>query len=162
MENISLKSKPKDGDYLKLITENGIRVVIYKDTEKDGAIVTYAGGLINGGTHLTIGISRGWGYTKEYNKANDLDKMYFNERLEKEFGVKWNKKYKCFDVIYKRVKLGMKYFYVDHTLSIVSKNDYRDELDNMLFDIGNYFIVRKKAEEYADKIGLVFKDSKHF
>lgn len=93
--DIEFKEPFKDGDFL--YNDHTRVAVIYKETNIDGGIISYAGA---GSSIVTIKTDTGWGYTKEFRLATPKEKDNFLEQLEKEFRKKWNPEKKCFEDIY--------------------------------------------------------------
>lgn len=76
----------KDGDILSRSNNLGITIVIYKETNADGGIISYAG---IGDNIVTCTTGLGWGYTEDYNYATKEEKEYLIKRLKEE-GKYWD------------------------------------------------------------------------
>lgn len=100
--------------------------------------------------------------TRGVRYATEEEKYLFLERLEKECLKRWNSEKKCLEDIRWRAKKGSKYYRVatsgvfeveecEETCSSISYLDY---------SCGNYFRTKEAAEEVADQIKEIFKNSK--
>ena len=83
--------EPQDGDVLS----DGLHVIIYAETEKGGAIVSYAGA---GASHTTMEKRTGWGYTRNFRPATDEEKQRLFDALAKA-GKRWNAEKKVIEDI---------------------------------------------------------------
>ena len=90
------KFHPNDGDFL-VDKIYGCITIIYKSTNEDGAVISYAG---LGSCYATKETKVGWGYTNDFRFATPEEKAAFLERLEKECHKKWNPEKKCLEDIY--------------------------------------------------------------
>lgn len=90
--DISDKFEPKDGDFLT--REKDSIVVIYKDTDYSGGVVSYAGGCCKSEGHISTRTDTGWGYTEDYRLATFSETFDFLVRLENEYGKAWDSKNK--------------------------------------------------------------------
>lgn len=90
--DIADKFEPKDGDFLT--REKDSIVVIYKDTDYSGGVVSYAGGCCKSKGHISTRTDTGWGYTENYRPATFSETFDFLVRLENEYGKAWDSKNK--------------------------------------------------------------------
>lgn len=76
---------PKDGDFL--YNDHTKVMVIYKETTKDGDIISYIG---SGKYITTFEVGSGWGCIREFRLATPEEKEDFLNRLKNKYNKKWN------------------------------------------------------------------------
>lgn len=101
-----------------------------------------------------INITRGVRY------ATPEEKDLFLERLEKECGKRWNAETKELEDIRWRAKKGETYFYVNNCALVTTHGETFDMIDNIRYDLCNYFRYYEAAQKVADQIKEIFKNSK--
>lgn len=153
------KFEPKDGDFL--VSSYG-KVFIYSENPaKDNSTYSaYCGEGRIGNLHTEF--SYQWINKKGCRFATPEEKAAFLERLEKECYKRWNAEKKCLEDIRWRAEKGESYYYISITLGIdISKdNDVRGNFSEMRHKSNNYFRTYKAAQEVADQIKEIFKNSK--
>lgn len=148
------KWEPKDGDFVS--TDDGI-VAIYADTNKSGGIISYAG---CNSYFLTTKKDAGWGYTRYFHPATEEEKQRLLDKL-KEAGYRWNPEKKEVEKIprWRAIKGGF-YYCLNDFLDVIKTSEPNDMLDNVRYNLGNYFRTREAARKVADEIREIFKNSK--
>ena len=147
------KYVPKDGDVVACVGA----VAIYAGTNENGELKTYC--AFNG-MYLCIKMSDGWGYTSDYRPATEAEKQRLFDALAKH-GKRWNAEKKCVENLPRwRAQLDEEYYFVDNDCFVADTKDIHIELDNLMYEIGNYFRTREAAEKVAGQIRDIFKNSK--
>lgn len=152
------KFEPKDGDFL--MGELTEAVIIYKSTDIDGGVVSYAGGTLVKNTHISLRTDCGWGYTDSYRYATEEEKSAFIERLEKELHKRWNPETKQLEDIRWRAKVDEGYYFINDQLEISRTNDGKYTIDEKRHQAGNYFFNPGAAQKVIVQIKDIFKNSK--
>ena len=148
------KYVPKDGDVVSCKKT----IVIYAGTNETGGIMTHA--ALHEQRLQTVVSERGWGYTSDYRPANEAEKQLLSNALAKQ-GKRWNAEKKCIEDLPRwRAQLDKEYYFVDNDCSVADTKDIYIELDNLMYEIGNYFRTREAAEKVAGQIRDIFKNSK--
>ena len=148
--------EPKNGDIV--IDDLGV-IAIYKSTNADGGIITYAGYWHENG-NLTTSINTGWGRTKDFRPATEEEKQRFFDVLAKK-GYRWNAKNKCIEDLPRWRQLpNENYYLISSTLTVDCQPEIGYSVDNERYSIGNYFKTREAAERVAKEIRGIFKNSK--
>lgn len=135
--DVELEEKyiPKDGDFL--YKEPSI-VVIYKETDTEGAIISYAGG---GKNVTTLETRNGWGYTRDFRLATPEEKEDFLDMLKNKYNIRWNAKKKCLEDIPKFgdiVKVISSWGSVrNYMICIMPDKDIPEEDTSAFYDIYN-------------------------
>ena len=151
---IEKKYEPKDGDIVSCKEV----IVIYAGTNENGGIMTYA--ALHGQRLQTVVSERGWGYTSDYRPAAEAEKQRLFDALAKQ-GKRWNAEKKLVEGLPRwRAQLDKEYYFVDNDCSVADTKDIYIELDNLMYEIGNYFRTREAAEKVAGQIRDIFKNSK--
>ena len=145
----------KDGDViLVFIKSDGIIkrwTCIYRDITS--TILSCYGGIApNGYTYTTPG---GMFHTYEILSISlcteeEKDKML--KTITKDRNVIWNAETKKFENIRWRAKKNERYWYVDEGLTVCQYVDRKDDIDECLFSVNNYFQTKELAEAAANKI----------
>lgn len=145
----------KDGDViLVFIKSDGIIkrwTCIYRDITS--TILSCYGGIApNGYTYTTPG---GMFHTYEILSISlcteeEKDKML--KTITKDRNVIWNAETKKFENIRWRPKKDERYWYVDECLNVWQHVDRKDDIDECLFSVNNYFQTKELAEAAANKI----------
>lgn len=83
--------------------------------------------------------------------ATEEEKQTLVYALEKE-GYSWDAEEKRIEKILPRQKNNSTYYYIGNELKTVYTTENGRPIDYANYAIGNYFLTREEAEEYADKI----------
>ena len=176
----------KNGDRVKVITENGNIVFDSKEPEFK------RGDVVKSNSDDTFGIVdevRGYADNDKrvillcfYNKKNDyvkkcddfcfdIDSMHLATEDEKQQlydamqakGYKWNDKKLCIEKVSPRAKRGDWYLYIDYSYDecrwkAVSSIDFRRRLDDVRYKNNNYFIDDREACKYAHEFNRMLKE----
>lgn len=88
----------------------------------------------------------------QYSSVDDAECLLFPSKEERT----WE------DFQVDRVKRGKYYYLIDtrNDFEIVKHIDVRDEIDDELFALGNYFFTREEAVEFAKKVKSLFLERK--
>ena len=153
--NLEQKYVPKDGD---IVSCNGI-IVIYAGTSETGGIKTYA--ALHGQRLQTVVCEKGWGYTCYYRPATEAEKQRLFDALAKH-GKRWNAEKKQIEDLPRwRAERAACYFFVNiPKCEVGCIHDYFYAVDNLNYNVGNYFRTREAAEKVASQIRDIFKNSK--
>ena len=150
----------KDGD---IVTCGSLfansTVAIYANTGKEGNIETHAV-LSRTGALVTEYSEAGWGFTRNYTPSDEKDrKRLFDVLAEK--GLRWNAEDKKLVKLprWRAEEYGM-YFFIFGNLTIVKSIELKDDYDESLYQVGNYFKTKEAAQEVAEQIREIFKNSK--
>lgn len=98
--------------------------------------------------------------TRAVRYATEKEKTNFLERLKKECGKRWNEETKELEDIRWRAEKGEIYFYVDNCALVTTHGETFDMIDNIRYDLCNYFRYYQSAQKVADQIKEIFKNSK--
>ena len=153
------KWEPQDGDFLT--DKRDGTVVIYKSTQENGGIVTYAGYLHGFGyENLTTETSLGWGFTRNYHPATAEEKAKLLGKLKIE-GYIWNPNKKELERLPRwRALSGENYYLIGSELTVDYQSEIGHVVDDNRYNAGNYFKTREAAECVAEQIREIFKNSK--
>lgn len=152
------KFEPKDGDFCA--TDNGC-IFIYNSNYKlrSNYLLGYYVG-IDCYNDITINEDNRFGFSNEVRCATPEEKAAFLSRLEKECGKRWNPVTKNLEDIRWRAKKGETYFYVDNCALVTTHGETFDMIDNLRYELGNYFRYYESAQKVAGQIKEIFKNSK--
>ena len=156
------KFEPKDGDILygDSITKN---IIIYKGTNKLGAVRSYAGLVLFLGETLSIPNESytGFGYTKDYTRyATEEEKQLLFDKLSEE-GYRWNAEKKELEKLSRwRADANQYYFYITSKLEVGIEDEVFYSIDNARYNSCNYFKTEEAAERVVKQIRGIFKNSK--
>ena len=153
--NLEQKYVPKDGDVVCCMDI----IVIYAGTNENGSIRTYA--ALHEQRLQTVISERGWGYTENFSPATDTEKQRLFDALAKE-GKRWNAEKKQIEDLPRwRAERAACYFFVNiPKCEVGCIHDYFYAVDNLNYNVGNYFRTREAAEKVAEQIREIFKNSK--
>ena len=156
------KFEPKDGDILygSSITET---IIIYKGTNRQGAVLSYAGLVLFLGETLSIckDSYTGFGYTRDYTryateeeKKRLFDALYQRRQAmeRREEGVREASRW--------RALYGENYYVIGSELNVDCTDEVGHVVDYNRNKVGNYFRTREAAEKVAEQIREIFKNSK--
>ncbi len=87
-----------------------------------------------------------------YSSVDDAECLLFPSKEERS----WK------DFCFERVRKGDWYYAIDtrNDFSIINYKDVRDQIDQDLFESGNYFLTKKEAVEFAKKVKRIFLERK--
>lgn len=150
------KFQPKDGDFC--VSDAGFIFIVHNtyNVGRQMRAFSYIGESDNNKEifkNLTYTINNGRYATPE-------EKESFLERLEKECGKRWNAETKELEDIRWRAKKGETYFYVDNCALVTTHGETFNMIDNIRYDLCNYFRYYESAQKVADQIKEIFKNSK--
>lgn len=152
------KLQPKDGDFLA--TGSG-SIFIYNPHYKSAYVPFYVG--INAHGQICVhedGENTGFSILSDCRYATNKEKSAFLERIEKEFGKRWNPEAKELEDIRWRAEYGDEYFYVGFDYIVRNRIDERQVSANENYRNHNYFRTFESAQKVADQIKEIFKNSK--
>lgn len=154
--------QPKDGDFLA-VKKYGL-VFIYSDKPpiQSNCVCSYCGSYGDEKIYISITFSDNWYYKNGCRYATEQEKASFLERLEKEYGKRWNaEKKQLEDIRWRADKKGMYYYLVAGEMPVVhSCVDIGISCDNIRYNAGNYFRTHEAAQKVADQIKEILKNSK--
>lgn len=151
------KLQPKDGDFL--VTGSG-NIFIYNPHYKSACVPFYVG--INAYGQICVhedGENTGFGILSRCRYATNKEKSAFLERIEKEFGKRWNPETKELEDIRWEPKARECYFYADYD-GKVKKAINQTVCDSFRILMNNCFKTEEAAKPYAEQIKEIFKNSK--
>ena len=153
--NLEQKYVPKDGD----VVSDNYAVAIYAGTNETGGIMTYA--ALHEQRLQTEVCKVGWGYTRNYRPATEAEKQRLFDALAKR-GKRWNaEKKQREDLPRWRAKRDAYYYFVNiPKCEAVCGRDHFYAVDDLNYQIGNYFRTSEAAEKVASQIRDIFKNSK--
>lgn len=163
--DVELKDKflPKDGDFLVSSLGN---VFIYSDkkAEYDNYYCCYCGEYDINGSVLT-NFSNAWTIKTDCRFATPKEKSAFLEKLESEAHLRWNADTKKLEPIRWRAKFTESYFVVTNSderdsFIVKEKKEGFSIFDEGNYQLNNYFRTPEAAQEVADQIINIFKNSK--
>lgn len=150
------KFEPKDGDFLCV---NG-DCFIYNGKQSKFSYGAHVG-VMSASKRIATGITdNSWSEKENCRYATPEEKAAFLERLEKEYGKRWNAEKKYLEDIRWRAEKDCTYYYVDERGNVLGCNDTRGCASDSRYLCGNYFKTREAARPYADQIKEIFKNSK--
>ena len=154
--NMEQKYVPKDGD---IVTSSRGIIAIYAGTNETEGIMTYA--ALHEQRLQTVVSERGWGCTFEYRPATEAEKQRLFDALAK-YGKRWDAEKKCIEDLPRwRAERAAYYFFVNiPKCEVGCIHDYFYAVDNLNYNVGNYFRTREAAEKVASQIRDIFKNSK--
>ena len=149
------KYVPKDGDVVCCKEV----IAIYAGTNETGGIMTYA--ALHEQRLQTVISEIGWGYTSDYLPATEAEKQRLFDALAK-YGKRWDAEKKCIEDLPRwRAERAAYYFFVNiPKCEVGCIHDYFYAVDNLNYNVGNYFRTREAAEKVAGQIRDIFKNSK--
>lgn len=86
--------------------------------------------------------------------ATESEKQLLFDALAED-GKKWNAEKKCIEDLKPerwRANVGCKYWFVSSSLNCLSTNDLFSLLDNIRYEVGNYFQTEQQAKDFAKQI----------
>lgn len=91
--------------------------------------------------------------TKNFRLATEEEKQdFFNELKAK--GLRWNPKTKEIEKIRKRVLYGDMYLCINGSGEIIEVRDYEGTIDNIRYNLGNYYLLQEREQAEKDAIEL--------
>lgn len=89
------------------------------------------------------------------------EKSAFLERLEKECHKRWNPETKHLeDIKWRNEKPGGVFYCIGPFANVLNNYDLFQSSDNNLYEVGNYFRTPEAAQNVAEQIKEIFKNSK--
>ena len=157
--NMEQKYVPKDGDVVYDTSWLGGAIAIYAGTNSTGCIMTYA--VLYKQRLQTEVCEKGWGYTSDYRPATEAEKQRLFDALAKE-GKRWNAEKKQIEDLPRwRAERAAYYYFVNiPKCEAVCGRDHFYAVDDLNYQIGNYFRTSEAAEKVASQIRDIFKNSK--
>ena len=155
------KYVPKDGDIVcDPVSCCGV-VAICAGTNKAGGIKTHAAYLMHEDIIDARFSEDGLCETDNCRPATEAEKQRLFDALAKQ-GKRWNAEKKCVeDVPRWRAKRAAYYYFVNiPKCEAVYGRDHFYAVDDLNYQIGNYFRTREAAEKVASQIRDIFKNSK--
>lgn len=159
---VDMKEKyvPKDGDIVYGSALCKGVVSIYAGSNEVGGIMTYAAYKTDRNILDARFSDRGWGFTSQYRPATEAEKQCLFDALAKQ-GKRWNADKKCIEDLSRwRAQIYEEYYFVDNDCSVMNTKDVYSGLDNLMYEVGNYFRTREAAEKVASQIRKIIKSSK--
>lgn len=150
---------PKDGDFL--ISKDG-NIFIYSDKKPCSNLVysSYCGVRILL-KDIYLGFSDNWTLKEGCRFATPEEKSDFLERLEKECHKRWNHETKHLeDIRWRNEKPGGVFYCIGSLANVMKNYDIFQRIDNNLYEVGNYFRTPEAAQNVAEQIKEIFKNSK--
>lgn len=152
------KFKPKFGDIVKAIcptkgTKRDYMICIVPEHDYD----IYNIANIDKGGNLSYVCGKD--NQTEIQPASESEKQELFNKLA-EVGKRWNAEKKCLEDIRWRAKKGEIYYYVDNCALVTTHGETFDMIDNIRYDLCNYFRHYESAQKVADQIKEIFKNSK--
>ena len=160
---VELKEKwePRDGD-ICFITSHYSFISVFKSQENND-IHTYIDFLVDDNLLVNSVNSNlcSIANIKEFRPATDSEKQLLFDALAKK-GKMWDAQKKAVvDLPRWRAERDCRYYYIKNCdATIHPGNDNRFEVDNNLYESGNYFKTKEAAERVAEQIREIFKNSK--
>ena len=144
----------KEGD---IVARNKV-VAVYAGTNEAGDIITY---IAFNGMYVYTNMSDGWGYTSDFRPATEAEKQSLFDALAKQ-GKRWNSEKKQIEDLPRwRAERAAYYYFVNiPKCEAVCGQDLFYAVDDLNYQIGNYFRTREAAEKVAGQIREIFKNSK--
>ena len=154
--NLEQKYVPKDGD----IVTNSIGVIaIYAGTNILKGAKTYT--ALYEGRLDTDFKPIGWGGISDLRPATEAEKQRLFDALAKQ-GKRWNAERKQIEDLPRwRAERAAYYYFVNiPKCEVGCIHDYFYAVDDLNYNVGNYFRTREAAEKVAWQIKEIFKNSK--
>ena len=156
---VELKEKwePRDGEICYCCTKDAgwQFIIIYGDTRRPSALKA-----VKFGSKWEYSSHSTWKYDL-IRPAIDSEKQLLFDALAKE-GKMWDAEKKAVvDLPRWRAERDCRYYYIKNCdATIHPGDDNRFEVDNNLYESGNYFKTKEAAERVAEQIREIFKNSK--
>ena len=155
------KWKPRDGE-ICFITSHYSFISVFKSQENND-IHTYIDFLVDENLLVNNVNSNlcSIANIREFRPAIDSEKQLLFDALAKE-GKMWDAEKKAVvDLPRWRAERDCRYYYIKNCdATIHPGDDNRFEVDNNLYESGNYFKTKEAAERVAEQIREIFKNSK--
>ena len=157
------KWEPKDGDVIVLEENENYfySIIIYAGESKEGRIKAYVG-FFDIGSRIKIDTSSEgfWGKIENYRPATEEEKQRLFDALAKE-GKRWNAEEKRIEDLPRwRALYNENYYLISSGLTVDCQSEIGHSVDDKRYYAGNYFKTREAAEEVAEQIREIFKNSK--
>lgn len=95
----------------------------------------------------------------EIRPATEEEKKLLIDKLA-EVGKRWNPKTKTIEDVRWRAVYETEYFYIDNYFNVIRARELNERVDELRNKLSNYFKTREAAENVAEQIREVFKNSK--
>ena len=156
------KWEPKAGDFIAYsFNRPNLNIGIFREQ-----CPPFPGGYNLHKDYITIGGDTGellWGYetfTHDYMRpATDSEKQRLFDALAKE-GKRWNAETKQIEDLprWRAYEKG-EYYRILPDTTVGKLTEYRDDVDKIMYERGNYFKTSEAAERAAEKIRKILKES---
>lgn len=166
---IGVKSEIKDG-MITIVPEYGNKPT-YRIGDilvtNDGGILIYKGhsSCKAGGNAYYVGLKDDYltiassiPYFTYFGYHDEIRGLATEEEKQRLFGVlskngyKWNADKRSLEKILPRAPKDEKYFHLNSVFQIIELVEGGNNIDNQLYEAGNYFITKNDAEKYKKKI----------
>lgn len=144
---------PKQNTYVRIsILGKKIGLGIFRELDKDGISHFYC--LKLNDAPIKHSLNEILGYFKDYqfDRTNNEEKKFLDERLKVEAYKKWNAYVPRFEPIDYRIDPGGTYFFIDETFTPQHALEKRREIDRSRFHAGNYYLDYQKCVEACNTL----------
>jgi len=146
------EQKFKDGDILALAGHAATPCpFIYKNTRNDGCCSYYLGIDTYNSLSICTNPNYHWGKGSFRYATKEEKQLLFDKMKEK--GLKWNAEEKKVEKIKWRAECGEKYYRIDLFGNVFCEvENGRIAIDNVFYDMSNYFHTKEQAQEAAKRM----------